>query len=179
MWLVYKYFEICVLFRSLQRASLKLLKRTTPMAEKQKVCVTGAGGFIASWLVKFLLSRGYTVHGTVRDPCKGEERTNPISLFTQWTFEFSLFLEFEKVACIDSLFSGDEKNDHLRKLDNAAQNLKLFKADLFDYEGLFSAIDGCSGVFHIASPVPFEGVPLAEASSNQPLILVLFVSWIT
>ncbi|EEC81000.1 hypothetical protein EE612_035423 [Oryza sativa] len=33
------------------------------------VCVTGAGGFVASWLVKLLLSRGcYTVHGTVRDP---------------------------------------------------------------------------------------------------------------
>ncbi|CAM0909955.1 unnamed protein product [Alopecurus aequalis] len=33
-------------------------------------CVTGAGGFVASWLVKLLLSRGggYTVHGTVRDP---------------------------------------------------------------------------------------------------------------
>uniref|UniRef100_A0ACD6ACW1 Uncharacterized protein n=1 Tax=Avena sativa TaxID=4498 RepID=A0ACD6ACW1_AVESA len=33
------------------------------------VCVTGAGGFIASWLVKLLLSKGqYTVRGTVRDP---------------------------------------------------------------------------------------------------------------
>ncbi|TVU08210.1 hypothetical protein EJB05_41604 [Eragrostis curvula] len=33
------------------------------------VCVTGAGGFVASWLVKLLLSRGdYVVHGTVRDP---------------------------------------------------------------------------------------------------------------
>ncbi|KAG8049785.1 hypothetical protein GUJ93_ZPchr0009g1231 [Zizania palustris] len=32
------------------------------------VCVTGAGGFIGSWLVKLLLSRGYAVHGTVRDP---------------------------------------------------------------------------------------------------------------
>ncbi|XP_072149580.1 cinnamoyl-CoA reductase 1-like [Setaria viridis] len=33
------------------------------------VCVTGAGGFIASWLVQLLLSRGdYVVHGTVRDP---------------------------------------------------------------------------------------------------------------
>ncbi|OAY74135.1 Cinnamoyl-CoA reductase 1 [Ananas comosus] len=28
------------------------------------VCVTGAGGFIASWLVKLLLERGYTVKGT-------------------------------------------------------------------------------------------------------------------
>ena len=34
------------------------------------VCVTGAGGYIASWLVKLLLSRGYTVHATVRDPRK-------------------------------------------------------------------------------------------------------------
>jgi hypothetical protein len=32
------------------------------------VCVTGASGFIASWLVKLLLERGYTVRGTVRDP---------------------------------------------------------------------------------------------------------------
>jgi nucleoside-diphosphate-sugar epimerase len=31
------------------------------------VCVTGAGGYIASWLVKLLLSHSYTVHGTVRD----------------------------------------------------------------------------------------------------------------
>lgn len=31
------------------------------------VCVTGAGGFVASWLVKLLLSTGrYTVRGTVR-----------------------------------------------------------------------------------------------------------------
>ncbi|CAL9125890.1 unnamed protein product [Musa textilis] len=34
----------------------------------QTVCVTGAGGFIASWLVKLLLARGYTVRGTVRNP---------------------------------------------------------------------------------------------------------------
>ncbi|XP_050266798.1 phenylacetaldehyde reductase-like isoform X1 [Quercus robur] len=32
------------------------------------VCVTGASGYIASWLVKFLLQRGYTVKATVRDP---------------------------------------------------------------------------------------------------------------
>ncbi|KAK8575842.1 hypothetical protein V6N13_032847 [Hibiscus sabdariffa] len=32
------------------------------------VCVTGAGGFIASWIVKLLLQKGYTVKGTVRNP---------------------------------------------------------------------------------------------------------------
>ncbi|GJM98406.1 hypothetical protein PR202_ga15417 [Eleusine coracana subsp. coracana] len=38
------------------------------MASQWRVCVTGAGGYIASWLVKLLLSRGYAVHATVRDP---------------------------------------------------------------------------------------------------------------
>lgn len=32
-----------------------------------KVAVTGAGGYIASMLIKSLLSKGYTVHGTVRN----------------------------------------------------------------------------------------------------------------
>ncbi|KAJ8772627.1 hypothetical protein K2173_027804 [Erythroxylum novogranatense] len=88
--------------------------------KKERVCVTGAGGYTASWLVKFLLAKGYVVHGTARDPC-------------------------------------DEKNRHLKRLENASENLKLFKADLFDYEGLCSAVSCCSGVFHVACPVPFPG----------------------
>ncbi|XP_021821850.1 cinnamoyl-CoA reductase 1-like [Prunus avium] len=34
----------------------------------QTVCVTGAGGFIASWIVKLSLERGYIVRGTLRNP---------------------------------------------------------------------------------------------------------------
>ncbi|KAH9534839.1 hypothetical protein CY35_17G024500 [Sphagnum magellanicum] len=37
----------------------------------ETVCVTGASGFVASWLVKLLLERGYTVRGTVRSPVPG------------------------------------------------------------------------------------------------------------
>ncbi|KAF6174176.1 hypothetical protein GIB67_033708 [Kingdonia uniflora] len=84
--------------------------------EKERVCVTGAGGYQASWVVKLLLSKGYIVHGTVRQP-------------------------------------SDEKNAHLNNLENATENLQLFKADLLDYEGLCAAIAGCTGVFHVASPV--------------------------
>ncbi|KAL1363943.1 hypothetical protein HN51_012105 [Arachis hypogaea] len=43
------------------------------------VCVTGASGYIATWIVKFLLNRGYTVKATVRDtsdPRKVEHLTN-------------------------------------------------------------------------------------------------------
>jgi nucleoside-diphosphate-sugar epimerase len=34
------------------------------------VMVTGASGYIAGWIVKYLLEAGHTVHGTVRDPSK-------------------------------------------------------------------------------------------------------------
>lgn len=37
-------------------------------SNKGKVCVTGASGFIASWLIKRLLESGYHVVGTVRNP---------------------------------------------------------------------------------------------------------------
>ncbi|VFR02618.1 unnamed protein product [Cuscuta campestris] len=37
--------------------------------EEKRVCVTGGGGCIASWLLKLLLSKGYAVHATIRgDP---------------------------------------------------------------------------------------------------------------
>ncbi|KAG8368006.1 hypothetical protein BUALT_Bualt15G0000400 [Buddleja alternifolia] len=42
----------------------------------KKVCVTGASGFLASWLIKRLLLSGYHVTGTVRDPGRdaGDEK---------------------------------------------------------------------------------------------------------
>lgn len=65
------------------------------MGEKGKVCVTGAGGYVASWLVKLLLSKGYTVHGTLRDP-----RMHP-------SYVFLIVLQFhtyENLDCIMFLF---------------------------------------------------------------------------
>ncbi|CAI8583368.1 unnamed protein product [Vicia faba] len=87
--------------------------------EGKVVCVTGASGYIASWIVKFLLQRGYTVRATVRDP------------------------------------SNPNKVDHLIKLDGAKERLQLFKADLLEQGSFDSAIEGCHGVFHTASPVRF------------------------
>ncbi|KAM6570074.1 hypothetical protein CsatB_018059 [Cannabis sativa] len=38
------------------------------VSKGETVCVTGASGFIGSWLVRTLLHLGYTVRATVRDP---------------------------------------------------------------------------------------------------------------
>uniref|UniRef100_A0A0D3GX09 NAD-dependent epimerase/dehydratase domain-containing protein n=1 Tax=Oryza barthii TaxID=65489 RepID=A0A0D3GX09_9ORYZ len=44
-----------------------------PPATSSTVCVTGAGGFLASWLVKLLLSKDhYVINGTVRDLGEGK-----------------------------------------------------------------------------------------------------------
>lgn len=43
---------------------------TANTAARPTVLVTGASGYIAGWIIKYLLEEGYTVHGTVRDPNK-------------------------------------------------------------------------------------------------------------
>ncbi|XP_022742999.1 cinnamoyl-CoA reductase 1-like isoform X2 [Durio zibethinus] len=51
------------------------------MSEAGKVvCVTGASGYIASWLVKFLLQHGYTVKATVRDPSDPKKSEHLLAL---------------------------------------------------------------------------------------------------
>lgn len=54
------------------------------------VCVTGASGYIASWIVKLLLLRGYIVKATVRDPS-----LFPPPLFCLYPvcFTFSIFID--------------------------------------------------------------------------------------
>ncbi|HUS25489.1 MAG TPA: aldehyde reductase [Candidatus Binatia bacterium] len=42
----------------------------TPISKSAPVLVTGASGYIAGWIVKYLLDEGCTVHATVRDPAR-------------------------------------------------------------------------------------------------------------
>ncbi len=41
-----------------------------------KVLVSGANGYIAIWIVRTLLERGFAVRGTVRSEAKGEHLKN-------------------------------------------------------------------------------------------------------
>ncbi|KZV52802.1 hypothetical protein F511_32829 [Dorcoceras hygrometricum] len=65
---------------------------------------------------------------------------------------------------------GDAKNVQLKNLEYAAERLKLFKADLLDYNSVLAAIDGCDGVFHVASPVPSGSVPNPEVELVEPAV---------
>ncbi|KAF7806840.1 cinnamoyl-CoA reductase 1 [Senna tora] len=88
--------------------------------EGKVVCVTGGNGYIASWIVKLLLQRGYTVKATVRNP------------------------------------DDEKKVEHLLNLEGAKERLQLIKADLLEEGSFDSAVDGCDGVFHTASPFAYN-----------------------
>ncbi|KAJ4711584.1 cinnamoyl-CoA reductase 1-like [Melia azedarach] len=56
--------------------------------------------------------------------------------------------------------TDSHKTEVLRGLDGAKERLHLFKANLVEERSFDSAVEGCQGVFHTASPVIF--------SSNDP-----------
>lgn len=70
------------------------------------VCVTGASGYIASWLVKLLLDHGYSVHATVRsldDP----KRTEHLLAFDGAKERLSLFeANLTEEGSFDSAVNG-------------------------------------------------------------------------
>ncbi|KAK3161369.1 hypothetical protein QOZ80_1BG0076230 [Eleusine coracana subsp. coracana] len=90
------------------------------MEVKGPVVVTGASGFVGSWLVMKLLQAGYTVRATVRDPAN-VGKTRP-----------------------------------LLELPGAKERLSIWKADLSEEGSFDEAIEGCTGVFHVATPMDFE-----------------------
>src|SRR5690242_3447251 len=55
------------------------------------VLVTGASGYIASWIVRFLLEDGYTVRGTVRNPDRAEKLAHLNKLSDAHPGKLSLF----------------------------------------------------------------------------------------
>ncbi|XP_073127413.1 cinnamoyl-CoA reductase 1 [Henckelia pumila] len=99
---------------------------------KEAVCVTGANGFIGSWIVKTLLQNGYTT----------------IHL---------------------SIFPGSDPS-HLFSLAGPAVRLVVHEADLLDADAVAKAVEGCAGVFHVASPCTLEDPKDPQAELVDPAV---------
>ncbi|XP_056683346.1 phenylacetaldehyde reductase-like isoform X1 [Spinacia oleracea] len=114
--------------------------------ERKKVCVTGASGFIASWIVKLLLHRGYSVNGTVL-------RQTYNCMFVNYGVVHITYI----IYYIYYIYVDDPNEvEQLVGLEGAKERLELFEANLM-VEGSFdSAIHGCDGVFHSACPVKLQ-----------------------
>ncbi|KAF6154666.1 hypothetical protein GIB67_000550 [Kingdonia uniflora] len=67
------------------------------------------------------------------------------------------------------LETWETKKCAFKDIDKASKNLKLFKADLLDYNSLHAAIEGCVGVFHVACPVPSEHIVCVKLDTSMHL----------
>ncbi|CAI0399790.1 unnamed protein product [Linum tenue] len=66
---------------------------------------------------------------------------------------------------------NDEKETkHLQALKGAETRLHLHQIDLLDYDSISAAIDGCAGVFHLASPCIVDEVQDPEKQLLDPAI---------
>ncbi|KAL2939526.1 Cinnamoyl-CoA reductase 1 [Bienertia sinuspersici] len=81
------------------------------------VCITGANGFIGTWLIKTLLQSGYS-----------------------------------PIHC--SIFPNSSSS-HLFSLFPSS-SLRIFEVNILDYDAVSKAIEGCNGVFHVASPCTLD-----------------------
>ncbi|KAJ4840506.1 hypothetical protein Tsubulata_000442 [Turnera subulata] len=66
----------------------------------------------------------------------------------------------------------DEKETkHLKALSGGGDaRLRLYQIDLLDYDSISAAIDGCAGVFHLASPCTVEPVQDPQNELLEPAI---------
>lgn len=80
-----------------------------PVVNSGKVLVTGANGYIAVWLVKTLLERGYSVRGTVRAASRGKHLSN---LFKEYGDKFELVIveDITKVCLLRTMTQLEPTN---------------------------------------------------------------------
>lgn len=64
-----------------------------------------------------------------------------------------------------------KKVKHLLELPKAKTHLTLWKADLSEEGSFDEAIEGCHGVFHVATPMDFESKDPEVCSTIFGLIL--------
>lgn len=102
---------------------------------KETVCVTGANGFIGSWIIRTLLDNGYTkIHA--------------------------------------SIYPGSDPTQLLKlpRPDETNTEIKIFEADLLDSDAIARAVDGCAGVFHVASPCTLDPPENPEKELVEPAV---------
>ncbi|KAG8951125.1 methylglyoxal reductase (NADPH-dependent) gre2 [Tulasnella sp. 424] len=82
------------------------------IASPAKVLVTGATGYIAVWVCKTLLDKGYSVVGTVRSDSKGEKLKE---LFKNYNDKFSYVIveDISKDGAFDKAVVGVDAVQHL------------------------------------------------------------------
>ncbi|KAJ7869111.1 D-lactaldehyde dehydrogenase [Mycena olivaceomarginata] len=82
-----------------------------PAISSGKVLVSGANGFLATWLVRYLLEAGFAVRGAVRSPAKG---AHLLETFAQYGDRFELVVvpDITKDGAYDEAVEGVDAIEH-------------------------------------------------------------------
>ncbi|GLT66316.1 hypothetical protein SLA2020_386860 [Shorea laevis] len=137
--------------------------------EGKTVCVTGASGFIASWLVKLLLQRGYTVKATVRDP-NDPKKTEHLLALEGAKERLHLFkAELCDEGSFDSVVDGCEGVFHTASPFFLSSD-EHHKSQLVDsaVNGTLNVLKSCAKVSSIKRVVLTSSMA-AVASTGKPL----------
>ncbi|CAL0315608.1 unnamed protein product [Lupinus luteus] len=86
-----------------------------------------------------------------------------------WLVQLLLDRGYTVHATVKDLNDEAETN-HLQALDGAATRLRLFQLDLLRYVTVSAAINGCIGVFHLASPCIVDQVHDPQKELLDPAI---------
>ncbi|KAJ6535707.1 NAD(P)-binding protein [Mycena capillaripes] len=112
-----------------------------PAMSSGKVLVSGANGFIASWVVRTLLEEGFSVRGTVRSAAKGAHMRN---LFASYGDKFELVV----VSDITQEGAFDEAVQGVDAIEHTASPVNLTEGD--PEELIVPAVQGTVGILKSA-----------------------------
>ncbi|PCH42485.1 NAD(P)-binding protein [Wolfiporia cocos MD-104 SS10] len=83
-----------------------------PTVSSGKVLVTGASGYVASWVVRTLLEQGYSVRATVRSESKASHLRTIFSAYGD-KLEFAIVEDMVKVGAFDDAVKGVDAIEHV------------------------------------------------------------------
>ena len=115
--------------------------------KNEKILVTGASGFIAAWLVRNLLEKGYTVRGTVRSESKGQYLSKIFAGYGN-RFEYVIVKDIAEASFNFVFFS--------------IYGWIVLKEGAFD-----EAVKGVTAIEHTASPVTLN-IDDPQGESSKP-----------
>ncbi|GLJ16721.1 hypothetical protein SUGI_0287350 [Cryptomeria japonica] len=104
----------------------------------KRVCVTGAAGYIGSWLIKNLLERGYTVNATLRNP-GDEKKSGPLLELAGAEERLKLF---KADLCLEGSFDSAVEGCH--GVFHVAGPMDFSKSNLDDF--VVPAVNGVHNV---------------------------------
>uniref|UniRef100_A0A0D6R9R2 NAD-dependent epimerase/dehydratase domain-containing protein n=1 Tax=Araucaria cunninghamii TaxID=56994 RepID=A0A0D6R9R2_ARACU len=129
------------------------------MANKDTVCVTGASGFIGSWVVRLLLEGGYTVHATAQD-LGNDKETKHLEAMEGAKERLKLFqLDLLDYGSAEAAISGCDGVFHLAS-PCIVDEVKDPQAQLLD-----PAIKGTKNVLEAAHKAKVKRVVLTSSTS--------------